>query len=82
MLKDEPVSPLRQLLGQLAQFAVASAAAFWFFLGNEEESPRVKVLGCLIVGFLAAYAATWLYVLARHGWQAARSMGRATNRFD
>lgn len=37
-------------------------------------NPKVPLVGGLLAGFSGSWAATFFYVWARHGWQAAKSM--------
>lgn len=48
-------------------------ATFWAYLALQLE-PRLAGLWVLLVGVAGAYATTWVFVLLRHGWRAARSL--------
>lgn len=59
----------------LIQFALSCAYGFVAFVALQgDPNPKVPMFGALIVGFFGMRATMFVYVWARWGWSAARSM--------
>lgn len=60
----------------ILQCVVSIVAAFALvrWSATDPVNPKVPFFVILVVGFGAAWLATFLYVWARFGWKAARSM--------
>jgi hypothetical protein len=65
-----------QTLAMVVQCAVSCVigCAAFLLIGPMPESPKAPLIGALIAGFGGGWLVMFLYVWARHGWRAARSM--------
>lgn len=61
------------MLAQCA-LSILYALPIWLALYPLPENPKVPIVGALIGGFALAWGTIFVYVWARFGWTAARSM--------
>lgn len=73
-----PWQPLfmKEKLALFAQFAISTGIGCYVFwlLGPDHPNPKVPLFGGLIAGFFGGWGVMFLYVWARYGWRAARSL--------
>lgn len=63
------------MIWQVIQCGISIAVGcFVYWVLSDDPNPKVPLFGGLICGFGATWLAMKLYVLARFGWKAMRSM--------
>ncbi|WP_417814048.1 hypothetical protein [Thalassospira alkalitolerans] len=67
----------KQTVAMIVQCALSIVIGYFTFvwlIGTGTDNPKVPVIGSVITGIVGSWLLMKLYVLARYGWSAMKSM--------